>query len=265
LAAEGKSRASSDAALPCSVGASISCAAREGETGPCPFTLDVLVSWPLLFIGGVLLRFAGLAPRVRRTFPGVPGSSVDSERFARSGELSIVVAVFTAGSFSGRYGELLSRPENHAIAGNSGELADELQDCFDKRLIRAKKRACTGAFERFCSVSQKRLLGVRVGLSQDRAPELTLGSNHLQVDPNGAVRFHGRYAKQTELAGRDVAGRFKCRAWRFGRYSGRDQTRSFAVRPLPPVEETNLMRRNLACTPFTVRASPAAFVVVSMV
>src|SRR5271155_787496 len=142
LAAEGKSRASSDAALPCSIGASISCAVREGETGPCPFTLDVLVSWPLLFIGGVLLRFAGLAPRVRRTFPGEPGSGIDSERFARSGKFSIVVAVLTVGSFSGRYGELLSRPENNAIAGNSRELADELQDRFDQRLIRAKKRTC---------------------------------------------------------------------------------------------------------------------------
>jgi hypothetical protein len=37
------------------------------------------------------------------------------------------------------------------------------------------------------------------------------------------------------------------------------------VRPLPPVEDENLMRKNLACTPFTVRASPAVFVVVSMV
>ena len=45
----------------------------------------------------------------------------------------------------------------------------------------------------------------------------------------------------------------------------RTHTRSFAVRPLPPVEEENLMRRNFACTPVTVRASPAVFVVVSMV
>src|SRR5216684_4352058 len=42
-------------------------------------------------------------------------------------------------------------------------------------------------------------------------------------------------------------------------------TISFAVRPVPPVEETNLMRKNLACTLATVRASPAVAVVVSMV
>jgi len=54
------------------------------------------VSWPLLFIFGVLLRFAGVTPRVRRTFPGEPGSGVESEHFARSGDFSIVVAEFTA-------------------------------------------------------------------------------------------------------------------------------------------------------------------------
>src|SRR6266849_4172772 len=43
------------------------------------------------------------------------------------------------------------------------------------------------------------------------------------------------------------------------------QTISLAVRPAPPVEETNRMRRNLACTAATVRASPAVAVVVSMV
>ena len=37
------------------------------------------------------------------------------------------------------------------------------------------------------------------------------------------------------------------------------------MRPLPPVEDENLMRKNRACTPVTVRASPAVFVVVSMV
>lgn len=42
-------------------------------------------------------------------------------------------------------------------------------------------------------------------------------------------------------------------------------TINFAVSPLPPVEETTLMRRNFACTPLTVRASPAVFVVVSIV
>src|SRR3989442_13368305 len=36
------------------------------------------------------------------------------------------------------------------------------------------------------------------------------------------------------------------------------QTISLAVKPAPPVEETNRMRRNLACTAATVRASPAA-------
>ncbi len=43
------------------------------------------------------------------------------------------------------------------------------------------------------------------------------------------------------------------------------QTRIFAVNPVPPVEETKRMRRNLACTPVTVRASPVVAVVVSMV
>lgn len=37
------------------------------------------------------------------------------------------------------------------------------------------------------------------------------------------------------------------------------------MRPLPPVEDENLMRKNLACTPVTVRASPAVLVVVSSV
>src|SRR5713101_6065463 len=43
------------------------------------------------------------------------------------------------------------------------------------------------------------------------------------------------------------------------------QTINFAVKPAPPVEETNLMRKNLACTLATVRASPVRAVVVSMV
>ena len=49
------------------------------------------------------------------------------------------------------------------------------------------------------------------------------------------------------------------------------QTRIFAVSPAPPVEETNRMRRNLACTcPGTAaleieRASPVVAVEVSMV
>src|SRR5581483_6917258 len=42
-------------------------------------------------------------------------------------------------------------------------------------------------------------------------------------------------------------------------------TRIFAVSPLPPVDETNLIRRNLACTFATVRASPAVAVLVSIV
>jgi hypothetical protein len=42
-------------------------------------------------------------------------------------------------------------------------------------------------------------------------------------------------------------------------------TSSLAVKPAPPVDDVNLMRRNFAFTPVTVRASPAAFVVVSMV
>jgi hypothetical protein len=41
-------------------------------------------------------------------------------------------------------------------------------------------------------------------------------------------------------------------------------TSNFAVKPAPPVEDTNLMRRNFACTPVTVRASPAVAVVVSI-
>jgi len=51
----------------------------------------------------------------------------------------------------------------------------------------------------------------------------------------------------------------------------RDQTRIFAVKPAPPVEETKRMRRNLACTgPGTAalgieRASPVVAVEVSMV
>jgi hypothetical protein len=101
----------------------------------------------LLFIFGVSLRFAGVAPRVRRTFSREPGSSVDAERFARSGDFSILVAEFTAVSFSVRYRVLLSRPKNYAIGRNSSELADESQYFFFKRLIRAKKLAGARAFE----------------------------------------------------------------------------------------------------------------------
>ena len=172
------------------------------------------MSWPLLFIFGVLLRFAGLAPRVRRTFPGEPGSSATSERLRRSGDFSIVAAEFTFDAFSGCNRVLLSRPENYAIARNSSELADEFQDCFFKRLVSAKKPARTSAFERLCSVGQKWLLSVRIGLSQNCAPEFPLGRDHRRIDPNGAVRFHRRYAKQTELA--SWSRRFRCRAKRFG-------------------------------------------------
>src|SRR5258708_26356538 len=42
------------------------------------------------------------------------------------------------------------------------------------------------------------------------------------------------------------------------------QTISFAVKPAPPVEETNLMRKNLACTLATARASPVVAVGVSI-
>jgi len=62
----------------------------------------VLVSWPLLFMFGVSLRFAGLTLRVRRTRPGEPGSRVAFERLPRSGDFSMLDAEFTAGSFSGR-------------------------------------------------------------------------------------------------------------------------------------------------------------------
>lgn len=105
------------------------------------------MSWPLLFIFGVSLRFAGVTPRVRRTFPGEPGTGVESERFTRSGDFSIVDAEFTAGSFSGRYRVLLSRPKNYAIARNIGDFADEVQNFFFKRLIGAKKPARTTPFE----------------------------------------------------------------------------------------------------------------------
>ena len=110
--------------------------------------MEVLVSWPLLFIFGDLLRFAGITPRVRRTFSCEPWSGVVSERFGRSGDFSIVVAEFTAGPFSGRYRVLLARPKHYAIARNTGEFADECQYCFFKRLIGAKKLACTTPFER---------------------------------------------------------------------------------------------------------------------
>ena len=110
--------------------------------------MEVLVSLPLLFIFGVLLRFTGVTPRVRRTFSCEPWSGVVSERFGRSGDFSIVVAEFTAGPLSGRYRVLLSRPKNYAIARNIGEFADECQYFFFKRLIGAKKLACTTPFER---------------------------------------------------------------------------------------------------------------------
>src|SRR6267378_1661166 len=45
----------------------------------------------------------------------------------------------------------------------------------------------------------------------------------------------------------------------------RTYTISLAVKPGPPVEETNLMRRNFACTLATVRASPVVAIVVSIV
>jgi hypothetical protein len=101
----------------------------------------------LLFIFGVFLRFAGVAPRVRRTCSREPGSSVDAERFARSCDFSIVNSEFTADWISGLYRVLLSRPKNYAIVRNSSELADESQYFFFKRLIRAKKLAGAPAFE----------------------------------------------------------------------------------------------------------------------
>ena len=90
-AADGISRASSDAALPGSIGASMSCAAREGGTGPCPFTREVLVSWSLLFMGGVLLRFARVTPRVRRSFWREKERRLAGAFFSRSGEFLIVL------------------------------------------------------------------------------------------------------------------------------------------------------------------------------
>lgn len=101
----------------------------------------------MLFIFGVLLRFAGVTPRVRRTCPGEPGSDITPERFARSGDFSILIAEFTAGQLSGRYRVLLSRPEDYAIVRDRRELADKSQYCFFERLIRAKKLARTRAFE----------------------------------------------------------------------------------------------------------------------
>ena len=106
------------------------------------------MSWPLLFMFGVLLRFAGVTPRVRRTFPGEPGSAVDSERSTHSGDFSIVVAEFTAVLFSGSRQVLLSRPKNYAIARNIGEFAEDVQYFFFKRLICAKKPARTTPFGR---------------------------------------------------------------------------------------------------------------------
>lgn len=108
----------------------------------------------------------------------------------RSRDFSIVDAEFTAVWVSGRYGILLSRPEHYAIARNGCELANETEYCFFKRLIRAKKLAGARAFEWLRSVSQEWLLGIRIDLAQDRAPELSLGRDHGRADPNGAVRFH---------------------------------------------------------------------------
>jgi hypothetical protein len=101
----------------------------------------------LLFIFGVSLRFAGVTPRVRRTCPGEPGADIVPEPFARSGDFSMVDAVFTAGQLSSRYRVLLSRPEDYAIVRNSRKLANESQYCFFKRLIGAKKLARARAFE----------------------------------------------------------------------------------------------------------------------
>src|SRR5882724_8676301 len=63
--------------------------------------------------------------------------------------------------------------------------------------------------------------------------------------------------------GRDVKGNLGV-FHTFIRFARPLQTISFAVRPAPPVDETNRIRRNFACTPVTVRASPVSAVDVSI-
>jgi hypothetical protein len=80
--------------------------------------------------------------------------------------------------------------------------------------------------------------------------------------PQGLQAFGQEPARQNAMQ-RFMASR-KCdgSGWTTGAAA---YTRIFAVSPLPPVDDTNLMRTNFACTFATVRPSPAVAVVVSIV
>src|SRR6266581_439853 len=121
---------------------------------------------------------------------------------------------------------LLPRPQNEAVHRHIRKVANEFSIC--------------------------------ISLLQHSAPQFPLRRDNWFVRPDRlrpppvAVVVHGSRR----------AFRAKIVLWR-----GESplQTISLAVKPVPPVEETNLIRKNFACTLATVRASPVVAVVVSIV
>src|SRR5216683_7119259 len=152
----------------------------------------------------------------------------------------------------------LTRPQEDAVHGNFGEFADAFEIVRFRNTIRTEKAARKSSFHGFPRVRGHRQFGVNVSLLQHRTPEFPLRREDRFVRPDGRLRLLVPRVKHGSPCG------FSPRR-RFGPSHTPLQTISFAVRPAPPVEETNLMRKNLVCTPVTVRASPAVFVVVSIV
>src|SRR5260370_12841900 len=153
---------------------------------------------------------------------------------------------------------LLPRAQIDAIRRQLREVTNKFEILCFKRTIRTEKPARENSFHGFRSIRGERQFGVRVGLPQHGAPEFPLRREDGFVRPDRLRRA----SVALVVHGSACASRAKSV---LSRGESPLQTISFAVKPVPPVQETNLMRRNLACTPAPVRASPVVPVVVSIV
>src|SRR6267143_884442 len=150
------------------------------------------------------------------------------------------------------------RPQNDAVRRNVGEFADSIEILHLGRTIRTEKSASESSFHGLGSIRSQRQFGVHAGLFQHGAPEFQLRRDDRFMRPDRL-----RHASVASVV-HGSACVFRAKIV-FQRGESLCQTISFAVKPAPPVEETNLMRRNLACTLATARASPVVAVVASMV
>src|SRR5439155_13566473 len=155
-------------------------------------------------------------------------------------------------------------PGDQAVGGHLGEFADAFQVGFLTRRVCAQISPRPDASPTLLALRQ---FGVFVGLLEHSAPEFPLRRKDRFRRPDrfrrSSVACLGHGKPLLFEPPRGVGARYIVPLQALATRP-LSQTRILAVRPAPPVEELNLMRRNFALTPVTVRASPAVLVLESM-